>query len=288
MKKKNNPFWKGVPDQLRYMCLADLSGTYDCYCTEAILKYLLDHMNDHDSFIHNVTPYDVIRWIDKAFETSLFPLEQHEDAWLDHIDEITQILNRSEELIQIYAPSDYRDGYITTDDDEARIDIIGWAQKLDIYFSVLYMYTENWEKLRERLGRLLEDTKANIFNTLIFFHDNVYATANDDTEHHYWGMDRIEPIYWLSKESLPQGKATEIYAETLEKYALYLYELKSSMPSVCSKLHKRAEERLRVMCDSILDTIYDSQESEDDGFIAADDSKKYDEMYFMSEERCSE
>lgn len=289
MKKKNkNPFWKGVPEQLRYMCLADLCGSYDCYCTKAILKYLLDHMDDYGSFIHDVTPYDVIRWIDKVFETSFFPLEQHEDDWINHKDEIAQLLNKSEELLRKYAPSDYMDGYITTDDDMVKEDIVGWAQKLNIYFSVLYMYSEDWDKLRKRLNRILEDTKKNIHNVLIFCQAEIYETTSDNTEYHYWGMDRIEPIYWLSKEYLPQGMPTELYTDILEKYALYLYDIKKSMPSVCSKLHKKAEVRLRRMCESVLDTIYDREELDDEDSITVIDSKKYDEMYFMSEERCSE
>ena len=112
-KKSNKKLWKGVPDELRFMCLADIHSVGQHYCTESILKYVIDHMHDCDSTISGTTPFDVIRWVDIVFESCMFPLEFHEASWRSFISELSQILNRSEELLRRVGPSDYNTGFRT-------------------------------------------------------------------------------------------------------------------------------------------------------------------------------
>ena len=73
------------------------------------MKYLLDHMNDCDTYIMETSPYEVLRWIDTAVEMCLFPLEHHEDDWKENKIDIHRVLNRAEELLQRVAPADYKE-----------------------------------------------------------------------------------------------------------------------------------------------------------------------------------
>lgn len=163
MKKKNHrgKYWKGIPEELKLMCLAEVRGTGH-YCTRPVLKYLLDHMNECDTYIFGTMPYEVIRWIDTAVEMCLFPLEQHEKDWTESLEDIRQVLYRSEELLKRVAPADYREGYRTSYDNRYECNVIEYAQKLDVYFCVLYMFSEKWDKLQERLKLLLTDTEQNV------------------------------------------------------------------------------------------------------------------------------
>ena len=47
-------------------------------------------------------------------------------------------------------------------DNQYSISIIEYAQKLNIYFSVLYMFMEEWKSLEKRLDQLLSDTENNV------------------------------------------------------------------------------------------------------------------------------
>ncbi len=243
-----NSFWKGVPDELRFMCLAEVRGTGH-YCTEPILRFLSDHMYDCDSFIFGATPYDVIRWIDIAVEMCLFPLEWHEDDWIKHKKVIRMVLERFEELLQRVAPVDYKEGYRTSYNSRHSISIVEYAQKLNVYFSVLYMYTEEWEKLQERLDQLLVNTENNVRHMLSFEKEEEYSSVDDWAEFHYIGTDVWEPLNWLYRESIPFGNARKLFAKTYEAYVAFLEDLeRRGQPSnACSHIRARAAERLGVI-----------------------------------------
>ncbi len=296
MKNKNikKTFWRDVPDELRYLCMANvLKGSADYYCSGAILNYLIEHMNITacDSFIYDTSPYDVINWIDKAFETCLFPLEIHEKEWKKHSKEIEQILSRSEELLQRLGPPDYKIGYVTQYNDESNVDIIGWSQKLNVYYSVYYLYTEQWNKLEFRLQLLLENTKRNLKQMILFNEIENYTSEVEWTDYHYWGMDRIEPINWLYREYLPAGSSRKIYTRILENYALFLDDMRknSSNSSAWSILHKRAEKKLQKICELVLDDIYDNLEDSDNTENAKliSENELYESIFNNSKERIS-
>ena len=287
--KKMNILWQGVPDQLRYLCLADFNETLDFYATKGIIDYLLDHMDDYDSFIYDITPYDVINWIDKVFVNHFYPTELHENEWISYSKEIEEILLKSEELIQKYGPSDYVTGYIIPYDKNKKIDIIGYAQRLNIYFSTLYMYTDAPQKLDNRLSKLFEDTKLNVTHMVFLNEAGNYIKQKEWSGFHISERDRIEPLLFLSQEYIPAGFPRMLYADILEEYALFLDDMldTSKHSDIYSVLHNNAEELLIKKCDEVLDDIYDELEnSNEDNEILLTQNKRYETMYNSSKERC--
>lgn len=290
MKKKNHrgKYWKGIPEELKLMCLAEVRGTGH-YCTRPVLKYLLDHMNECDTYVFGTMPYEVIRWIDTAVEMCLFPLEQHEKDWTESLEDIRQVLYRSEELLKRVAPADYREGYRTSYDNRYECNVIEYAQKLDVYFCVLYMFSEEWDKLQERLKLLLTDTEQNVRHMLSDKDAEKYAAWDDWAEYHYAGTDVWEPINWLCREFLPGGNARKLFARTYQEYATYLADLEKSYGHSAALMHLRtnAERRLKHICDLILDEICDEKEDavEDDKQLLADEAE-FEEMLQLSDDRC--
>lgn len=264
-KKQKSNYWKGFPEELRLMCLAEVRGCGH-YCTKPILKYLLDHMNDCDTYIMETSPYEVLRWIDTAVEMCLFPLEQHVEDWIENKIDIHRVLNRAEELLQKVAPADYKEGHRTSHCSQYSISIIEYAQKLNVYFSVLYMFTEEWKSLQNKLDQLLSDTEHNVRHMLSCEDTEKYAFEDDWAEFHYPGTDSWEPLNWLCKEFIPGGNARKLFAQTYEKYALFLEKLgESNRHSIaCTHLHSNAERRLRDICNLILDEVEDYLEDAGD------------------------
>ncbi len=257
MKRKNS-YWKGIPEELKLMCIAEIRGS-EHYCTRSIIRYLLDNMNRCDSIINCVTPYDIIRWIDTAFETCLFPLEHYEDIWIECAKDIEQILHRSDELIKRMAPDDYKAGYRVPYDVRHEHDIIPYAQRLEVYFSVLYMYEEKWDELEEHLNYLLSYTEQNVRCMLSCKDAEIFASMEDWAEDHYIGIESWEPINWLCKEFIPAGNALRILAITYEEYVAYLEKMDifRGGEAALEHLKTNAERRLRALCDAILDEIDD-------------------------------
>ena len=262
MKKTKNKFgyWAGIPDELRYLCLA-----HSRYSAKAILGYLLDHMTDCDLFLLKTTPQEVVRQIDVGVE-ALFPLEFHELDWRENRGEILQLLTRSEQLLQKVAPADYKSGYWTFEPCRPQNDTIALAQRLNVYFCTLYMFTEEEQALRERLEFVLSDTERNVRHMLRDQEADKYAAQDDWAEFHYPGLiiDALEPLRWLSREELPSENAQMILAEYCEKYAMFLYEMKSGMPRswTSAHLHTCAEKRLAALCQQLLDVIWENEEAD--------------------------
>ncbi len=223
MKKKNN-YWRGIPEELRFMCMANIHSTGRGYCTSVILDFLGDFMMECDSFVSGITPYDVIRSIDVAFETSLFPLETCGNEWKEHIHEIGNLLNRSEQLIEKVAPSDYRQGH-RLPDLRGSFDIVGYYQRLTLYFCVYYSFTKEWEKFETRLEDLLMSTERNVSFMLTCMKSYEYTSCNEWTdEFHYVGTDAWEPLSWLGKEYIDSPYALTMLIKSYKKYLLFLGE----------------------------------------------------------------
>lgn len=286
-KKASRNYWKGIPEELKLMCLAEVRGTGH-YCTRPVIKYLLDHMDYCDSYIFGTTTYEVIQWIDTAVEMCLFPLEQHDAIWIENLTDIQKILYRSEELLKKIAPADYREGCRTSYDHRYKFNIIEYAQKLDVYFCVLHMFAEEWDRLQERLKLLLADTEQNVRHMLSDKDAEKYAAWDDWAEYHYAGTDAWEPINWLCREFLPGGNARKLFARSYQEYAIYLVELENSRERSAALTHLRtnAENRLKHICDLILDEICDEKENaaEDDKRLLADEAE-FEEMLRLSDDR---
>ena len=280
MKKGKTKFWKGVPDELRYMCLANIRSSAKSYCIAPALEYLGDHLLDCDYYVFGTTPYDIIKWIDIVFETCLFPLEVHEEVWRANSDAIWRILNRSEELLNKYAPSDYKQGCRTSFENIQEFNAVEYAQKLNVYFCVLFMITEDWKRLFPYLENVVSDSERNVDNMILYEDAMKYVNSDDWAEYHYVGVDKWEPINWLYRESLPNDKAQKMYAQAYEEYAIFLFEKCSTDADSQAQigLHRKAEERLLRLCNYFVD----------EETCNARDRKRFEKMIERSEKRLSQ
>ena len=284
-------YLEGIPYELRYMLRAHLHSIGQSYCVQGILDYLLDHRYENESFLTGVSLIDVCSWIIRSIELALFPLEQFEDIWVENCDKICCLINRAEEILKKIAPDDYKTGYRTSYERNHTINIIAWAQKLNVYYAFLYMYTENYQGLQEMLEVVLSDTQRNVQEMLSDEGAEKYAVQDDWSEYHYPGSDEWQTINWPIKEFLPSSKAEKVFAQVYEKYALFLYQLKNetSHAEVCASLHEKAEKRLRNLCDNILDAINldmeDLDEEEEDKRLLLAETELYERMFRESEER---
>ena len=265
-------YWEGVPDELKSLILADCRGCPGCgeyHSSKPIIDYLTAHMNDCDSIRYGVTPFDVLRWIDIGIE-ALFPLAFHAEDWVNCHDEILAILTHAEELLEKHAPGDYKSGFRRPEDCERKTDIIGFSQKLNVYYCALFSFTEEAKLLQERLECALFDTSINVFNLLKHEDAEKLATEDDWAELHYPGTDAWEPLTWLARESLPSKTARREIVKYFEKYAIDLYTWRSyqSPSKACAHLHNKAEKRLIELCKEIIEEIEEEEEDmeEENGF----------------------
>ncbi len=287
-KSIRDDYWDGVPLELRYMCLSIMNSRDLHYCTTPMLKYL-DYITDlNPANVIEMLPYEIIHSVDAAFESCLFPLEFHEEEWVEHREDIERILNRTEKMLQRMFPMDIKGRFLRPDSSKDETIKIELVQRINIYFSVLYMYSEKWENLQDRLNRLLENTELNMKHLLQLEEAEKYTTEDDWAEFHYSGVDRWEPLNWLSREFLPGGIARRMYAQTYEKYAVFLYDMKKEQmsnkawPHVCF----RTENRLRTICEAILEEIEDYlEESKQNVHYFLIEKEQYEKMIRSSEER---
>lgn len=284
-------YWEGVPDALQHMCMVEGRDS-DGYCTLPALKYLIDHIQDCESHIGWITPYRYMQWVDTVFQSCLFPLEHYQDEWVAYQDEITAILKHDEELLWKYAPADYQKGYRTEFDESYEVNIIEFSQKLDVYFCVLYMFTQDWENLEKRLGMLVEDTKRNMEHILFFREDADEPLLDHDYYYFLFpGPDKWEPINWLAREFLPPGRSRKLFVLAYEKYVLFLdghYVINNTEAG--AKLLQQAETILRRECDDVLDELEDelelcSEDDDSDETAVRSEMKQYEEIFSKSKER---
>ena len=273
-------YWEDVPDELRAMILADCRGCSGCgeyHSSKPIIDFLTAHMKDCDTtiqFQHGATPYNVLRWIDIGME-SLFPVEFHSIDWVDYREEIETILKREETLLQKYAPADYGTGYRRPEDRRLKTDIVGIAQRLNVYFCALYsasekMTPEDMKAFQEKLKRVFSDTSNNVYHLLV--HKDAYelATENDWAEEfHYPGTDDWETLEWIAKEAVSDDAMIEI-AKCYEDYATLLYTWTNIMTSseACIHLHNKAERILVKLCRSIVERNEEMMDNNDEDGIA--------------------
>lgn len=284
-KKVKNKYWKSIPKELRYMCSAEVRGCSHYYIG-AILKYLINNMFSCDTFISGVSPYEVITWIDTVFERVFFPLEHRQEDWEAHKEEIRYVLNRSEELLLKIAPKDLENGHRTCSD--KRYKIIDYAQRLTLYFGVLYMFTGEEKELQGRLKQLRLYSEQNVRYMLSHKKADEYAGWDDWGEYHYTGMHEWQIVNWLCLEWLPNVAAKKQFAQEYERYVLFLHELKDEVSSkACVRLWGMAEEHLKGIYNEILDELYDRLEDEtDDRQFLKKDIGHFEKMLNESMQRC--
>ena len=251
-----------LPDDLKSMLLADRLSVGRRYIIKPILDYLLDHMLDNKDELTETTPQEIIFWIDSTFERCLFPLEfNSEEAWESYPEEIRQILERAEDLLLDLPATFFRNGYDTPQDMiTGNLNIL---QRFNIYFSVLYIHTNELDKLEERLEQLLSYSKRSVQLLLGYKEEEAMSVVESRLGYHSPGMDRLEPINWLEREYIPNTEARKLYTRVYERYANSLFDLMNDWRSsrVAARIHENAEKRLRGLCDLILYRLAEDHEA---------------------------
>ena len=254
-EKNESQYWKGIPEELKCMCLAEVCGTENGYCTGPAINYLVAHMQDLDLINWEISAHDYLRWVDVTFEACLVPLFFHEEDWIKNKTQISTILNKAEELLIRIAPPDYRKGYRTSFEKTGECNTIEFSQKLNVYYCFYYMFEKNWIKLEEKLEMVLEDTKQNV-SYLLNLEDAEEISKIDDwtNDFHYIGVDKWEPINWFDREYLPSTEARNIYLRTFERYVLFLRNLNNEECNSRALIHllENAEQRLSNLCDYVI------------------------------------
>ena len=276
-------YWHQISFEFREMCLSQMHVNSSRFNnTYSVIRYLKEHMYDCDYKIFGFSVEDVIRHIDVGVETCLFPVESHIRDWIRFNDEIEMILSRSEELLQRIAPKDYSDGFINPEDDN--VDYARLSQKLNVYFTVLYFFREDWFSSQKRLNALLRNTEQNVSQMLTLDEAERYAKEDDWAEYHYLGIDKWQPLKWLGREYLPSGIARRYYVHIWEKYVIFLFTIKRSMlmKTAWQHVYAQAEIQLRESCESILEEIDDYVNDSDNISYSAE---LYERMIRDSEER---
>ena len=251
-----------IPDNLRYIC--DLADSEEGYTVEHVLNYLIHHMFECDSVQNYTSPYQVLQWIDYAFERAFFEPE-NDDAWKQYESKIRIILHRADELLKRYAPRDYHEGYRTTYAQSCDVDYVEIAQKLNVYYAFYYMYIVNGTKndIRDSLRKVLEDTKRNTQELLEQDNAETIIEMDDwDDEFHYPHEDRWITLNWIARSWLPNRGSKILVANTLEDYAEYLMEKTNSVlnTAACHTLQLRTESRLRDVCEEVIEDITEGYE----------------------------
>lgn len=255
---KNN-YWDDIPYALRYLCLAQYYNSDPC-CTRAVLNYLNDHMDRGSSY--SATPYESLVYIVKAVESCLFPLDCHDTEWLSFIDDIAKVFYGAESMLAQIAPSNIKQSSITPEH-YSEMNLIEIFQKLeDVYFSVLYMYTKDFDKLKERLNALLNDSEQNVKSLLGSSDAKQYIEYDDIEDCHYPGKDVWQPINWVAKEFIPGYQAKVLFVQYYEKYVLFLKNQSERMSNndAASHMYCTADKLLMNMYGSVMDDIKDTSE----------------------------
>ncbi len=281
-----NNYWLQVPEELKFMCLVEARGYR--YCVRSILRYLIDRMDDVDRAMSGVTAYDYLIWVDRAFESSLYPIEFHEKDWEENRDLIGCVLDRAQTLLDRIAPADYRSSHRTEYDDTQSVNIVELAQHLDVYCCTFYVFSGQREELDTKLDILLSDSIRNVSYLLTLEDAQELLDADSlGNEFHYISMDAWEPLNWLCRESMPNALGTEHCADAYEKYALFLQNLKVYpwQENTLLRLRYTAEGILKNLCDRIIDEYEDGLNGEVESEIKESDAEKYYEMLRQSSDR---
>ena len=153
------------------------------------------------------------------------------------------------------------------------------------------MMNEDWDNLKKYLDMIVVDSQRNIKN--LIYLDAVDAEKYVEMEpdwnkSHNERIDLWEPIYWLGREYLPWGIPRKLYVDSLEKYALLFSSITGKIASseTYLKLQRKAEIRLQMKCESLLQDIEDMlTEPDTDEKILLIEKEKYESMYEKSRKR---
>lgn len=242
---ENRNYWEGLPEELILTCMCSKrEGANDQI--GFVIDYLKSHMRK-GAFFNGIEPVEFLHFAARALEYAFFPL--HIEVWAEFADDLSQILDRYEDLLQLAEDKGCQEWIHT--------DVL--RQKWNIFKSVLLMVSEDFDGLESQLVKVLEDSEKNVKAVLGNEEAEINALEDDgDGQYHYptlW-TDIIQPINWLAKESF-SGKPRQIFTRIYEDYCLFLDQLEHNTTSheVVNSLRSRAEKHLRKLCLEVLDEV---------------------------------
>ena len=256
--KRKNYKWSVIPSELKYMIQAEYLGT-EHYCIRGIISWLKEHIYDCDSIITYEPIQEILIWVITAVEECLYPLELNDVPWDKYKEDLKEILERSEKLLMKIAPEDLDEGYRTDYEIEGDFSIIECRQRLNVFLSTLYTFTEEYDKLKVYLDRVLEDSCRNVKYLLGNTKALALATMDDWTDMHLPGAGKYETIAWIAKEFIFGYKPKYYIAESCAKYYLFLKEQEKIYENseALDHLLAKAEQRLTMQCYYVLEDIDD-------------------------------
>lgn len=255
-KKYSNSYWKDVPDDLRLMCLAEFRGNGH-YCTEPVLHLLLDRMNYCDSDNPNLTPYQVLKWIDVAFEACLFPLAHYERDWKKKIEWIEKILNRADELVARYTLPGAENNHKFISKNRDKFSITEFSQRLNVFFCILYMYKGEWRNYRSALHEVIADSERNVKYLISCKEPTPEIILDDWSDYLYVGTNTWEPICFLGKEMFMKDNAGLLFIQAFKDYIIFLESQKKANPEsdLANILYINAENGLNYLCNQLSENM---------------------------------
>ena len=188
-KTKKEDFWKSYPDVIERLYKSALSDDGNHTVLETI-SFLKDNKVKKDER-NGLAKMDYIRFTDRFFRglCCLFPV----DVFTDHSDELLDILGCANEYLHDLCDFDtvsnmprietgYRDEY----------DLVNTIQYFDYYYLNLYFYSDQFDKAKAKLDKLLMETKINAKYMLS------QKDAMDYAEIDCYGLDglELECVYW--------------------------------------------------------------------------------------------
>ena len=287
--KNTSDRWRGLPENLK--SLLRITATELDFSSENVLKWLISHYHDCDSARYGISAHSILTWIDRTFESVLFPVELSDENWTLLISSIEDILLRYEEILIKNAPPDYKQISRRDNDDYYEENYVERYQHLCVYQSFADMYTESYWKLDRHLNNVLDATFRNMEYLFTLEEKEIGEILDEDDfddEWHYEGCDQWQPILWIAKEVIPTQKAEMAVADALEKYAQFLAEhAKDGTTQVLNRIRQKAEDRLKTLCCSIIDDLTDKKRfsnGKDDVYLDSV-TEYYQKMISASEER---
>ena len=260
----------------RFLTLGYLGNGSD-FDIQEMIPFLLAAIDENQcEDIENKKAFFAL-WADRFFHC-LFPLKPYKVIWVEHSNELLQILNRARAVLEELEP-DFSVAAFERDTGEMMVkyknqendsliegSFLNLLQHLNLYYATLAYEAGNADEFRERLRTVLEDTKRNatdLFSSMdvpgwlgsdLMFWDEEGFNAERIPGFRYWQ----NPLSWLYNESAANGNGDIELARKLmpayEEYVAFLEDLRPAKPQPCLiELVSKEKERLKslVLCSTV-------------------------------------
>ena len=217
--------WEGYPDKLKDICIS-------CFCADGRktpqdgIAFLI---NVQDTTLKSYVGKSVMAyacWVNRFFGDCMFPLELHEDDWINNISRIKTILKCARKSLQDIAVKEGINSYYHKDEEgylNPDKDIVAISQNLDMFLYISYLFSHEQKKMITCLDRIVDGTCQNI--RFLLNHKEIdrllkMVTISEDSFYihgmEYW----YEPASWLFHESISDqlcGEVTFLFLELIKK-----------------------------------------------------------------------